>query len=148
MSINSKNYLAEFEEKHLSDKLGSTDEFMYSNARALDIYGQGKRFKIEDNQLFYEVVKIVKEIIDRHYYNQQVTLSVDIANKAVLFTFIVDSKDIKHSYFIETLYMFINIQLSRQYGGYFKILRDDYQADGKSVLKIKVEIADQEYQQQ
>ena len=137
-----KKYLCEFEEKsytNYSDQTPSTDEFMYSNTKALELYGQGKRFTIEDNLLFYEVIKIVRDVVDRHFYSQQLQFYIQIADKVVQFTFIIDKVDAKYSYFVETLFMFITTQIYRKYGTFFTITREDeILGDNKISLKVKV----------
>jgi len=140
-----RKYIREFEEKIYSDLNPSTDEFMYSNAKALELYGQGKRFKIEDNLLFYEIVKIVRDVVDRHFYSQEVQFHIQIANKEVQFTFIINKVDAKYSYFVETLFMFINNQIYRRYGTFFKVTREDEQlGDNKIALKVKVKKTEEE----
>jgi hypothetical protein len=122
-----------------SDLTPSSDEYMYSNAKAMEIYGQGKRFQIEDNTLNYEVVKIVKDIVDRHFYHVQLQFYVQVANKGVVFTFVMDKSDAQYSYFMETLYMFITSQIYKTYGSYFLVSREDEQLENNLIsLKIKV----------
>lgn len=138
-----KEYLQEFEDQsyvNTSNLTPSTDDFMYPNAKAMEIYSQGKRFQIEDNLIYYEIVKIVRDIVDRHFYSQQVQFYIQIANKAVIFKFVIDKVDAKYSYFVETLYMFITTQIYRRYGTYFTVTREDeLLGDNKIVLKVKVE---------
>ena len=44
-----------------------------STAPIADIYATGQRFEISDNSKIYQCVKIVKDIIDRQFFNQQKT---------------------------------------------------------------------------
>lgn len=135
-----KTYLREHEETQLhDDPIHSTDEYMYSNARALDLYGQGKRFEIEDNLIYYEIVKVVRDLVDKHFYQHPVQFYIQVANKEVVFTFVIGRVDAKYSYFIETLYMFITTQIYRQFGSFFKVSREDEVIDNdRVVLRIKV----------
>ena len=134
-----RQYLKEFEETSFSDPTVSTDDYMYSNAKAMEIYGQGKRFTIEDNLMFYEVVKIVKDVIDRHYYQNQTQLYIQIKDKELVFSFLIDKTENRYTFFIETLYMFVTTQIYRQFGNYFEISREDgVTEDNKVVLKIFV----------
>lgn len=152
MSYSTKKYLREFEEKidtaykkTDSDLNSSTDEIMYSNARALEIYGRGKRFDIEDNIILYEVVKIVREIVDKHFYQPEVRFFIQVADRQAEFTFIVDKTDAKYSYFIETLFMFISGEIYRTYGDYFILEREDeLLEDNKVKLKITVKKNEEE----
>jgi len=45
-----------------------TSEIMYPNAGLVDLYADEKGFKINDNSKLYEVVKVVKDIIDFNFY--------------------------------------------------------------------------------
>ena len=131
-----KKYLLEYEEKTAtvhSDQLKSTDDVMYSNARALELYGQGKRFNIEDNVTLYEIVKIVREIVDKHFYYIPVQFYIQIADREAHFTFIIDKVDIKFSYFVETLFMFITTQIYRIYGNYFVVERTQENKENNKV---------------
>lgn len=140
-----KEYFREFEEKIYNDLIPSTDNIMYSNARAMEIYGQGKRFKIEDNLLFYEVIKVVRDVIDKHFYQNSIRFYTEIANKEVTFTFVMDMMDIKYSYFLETLYMFITSQLFKKFGDYFEISREDeIRENNEAILKINVKMRREE----
>jgi len=132
-----KKYLQEFEEKSYSDVLKSTDDIMYSNARAMEIYGRGKRFDIADNLILYEVVKIVRDTIDKHFYQNSVKFSIQIADREAHFTFIVGKEDAKYSYFLETLFMYITNEIYRTYGNYFNIDREEKSA-GKNKVKLKI----------
>ena len=141
-----KQYLIEHETRLYSDPIQSTDEYMYTNARALELYGHGKRFQIEDNSLLYEVIKIFKDVIDRHFYQNQIRTSIQIADKSVIFTLLIAKDDVKFSYFVETIYMFIATQIFKQFGKYFEISReDDVSEDNNVILKIKVtKVADED----
>ncbi|MEM4261312.1 MAG: hypothetical protein QXG00_08765 [Candidatus Woesearchaeota archaeon] len=128
------SYLREFEERVYSDLTPSTDDIMYANARAMDIYGQGKRFQIEDNLIYYEIVKIIREIVDKHFYQHPVHFYIQVANKEAIFTFIIEKIDAKYSYFVETLYMYVTTQIYRKFGDYFNVIREDEVEDNDSVI--------------
>jgi hypothetical protein len=139
-----KSYLKEYEEYRqniMSDTPKSTDTFMYSNAKAIDIYAHGKSFKIQDNLKLYEVVKIVRDSIDRHYYQCQIGMRIDVGNKKAVFHFFFNKKDREYYYISGTLNQFISTQLFKVYGNYFKVTSEEKNLENSDVeLEVTVEI--------
>ena len=69
----------------------STLDLMQNKTPIVNLYGDGKGFSISDNAKLYEIVKIVKNIVDLNFYNQNVTtmsfqFSIDVKQSAVVFT--------------------------------------------------------------
>lgn len=66
-------------------------EVMYPNAGLIDIYADGKAFKISDNTKLYEVIKVVKDIIDFQFYNKGMTtisfgFGINVGSNCAIFT--------------------------------------------------------------
>jgi hypothetical protein len=79
------------------DKPKSTDDIVYPSAPIVDIYADGSAFSIHDNQKLYEIIKVVKNIIDRQFFNQgKRTLSfafnINVLNKLVEFIMTFNNK--------------------------------------------------------
>lgn len=66
----------------------------------IDIYASGKKFEITDNSKIYACVKIVKDIIDRQFFNQQKTtlsfqFGIDVKNHGVTFDISVNNNQLE-----------------------------------------------------
>ena len=71
-----------------------------SKAPLLDIYASGKTFEISDNSKLYMAVKLVKDIIDRQFFNQQKTtlsfqFSIDVKKHQVAFDISVNNNQLE-----------------------------------------------------
>jgi hypothetical protein len=70
-----------------------------STAPIVDIYASGKTFEISDNSKVYQCVKVVKDIIDRQFFNQQKTslsfqFSMDVKKHGVVFDISVNDNQL------------------------------------------------------
>lgn len=70
-----------------------------TTAPIVDIYASGKTFEISDNSKIYQCVKVVKDIIDRQFFNQQKTtlnfqFSIDVKKHQVSFDISVSNNQL------------------------------------------------------
>lgn len=82
-------------EKSIDDPVFDVD-----SAPIADIYASGKRFEISDNSKIYACVKVVKDIIDRQFFNQQKTtlsfqFGIDVKQHGVTFDISVNNNQLE-----------------------------------------------------
>lgn len=130
-----------------SDPILDADEFLKPNAETLEIYAKGKGFDLTDNQDLYEVVKLVKDMTDKHLYMKDMTWKVDIKNRKAIFTFRLgeDEELDQNDFFLQGVEKYIISEMWRKYGPLYDVnaefLKD---AKGRDVMKLAVEKDDNE----
>lgn len=126
-----------------SDKVHKSDDFMYSNSDAVSYYSKGNGFKVNDNQEFYEVIKLVKDVTDKHLYVRNLKWKSNIKDKKVEFDFIlgddVSNKD-SNDFFMNGIEQHLMLNIFKKFGSIF-IMKSFFYKDSeeKNVLKITLE---------
>ena len=115
---------------------------MYSNTDNQTFYARGNGADIPDNQDFYEVVKLVKDMTDRHLYMRDMTWKVDIARRKAVFTFTVGEteEDIEvNDFFLQGIQQHLLSSMWKQFGAFYKIdtkfVKDN---DGRNIMRLEV----------
>lgn len=77
-----------------------------TSAPIVDIYASGKTFDITDNSKIYQCVKVVKDIIDRQFFNQQKTtlnfqFAIDVKKHSVTFDISVNNNQLEEEPLIQ-----------------------------------------------
>ena len=127
-----EHYLAEKEQFYYpnepkaednSDIVLNSDDFMYSNTDAQSYYARGNGFNIEDNQEFYQVVKLVKDMTDKHIFFKDLTWKVNIAHRKAVFIFKIGNKEDNRTddVFLQGVHQFVSLECWRRYGDLFNI---------------------------
>lgn len=121
-----------------SDPVLDASEFM-PNSELQRIYSKGKGLDITDNQDLYEVIKLVKDMTDKHLYMRDMTWKVDIANRKANFTFKVDSVN-SDDFFLKGIQQYVVQEIFKKFGPLYKVdtkyLKDN---KGNSIMELKVE---------
>lgn len=125
-----------------SDYTLNADEFMYSKSDHQSYYSKGNGSEFNDNQEFYEVIKIVKDMTDKHLYNRDLSWKVNVGKGKAEFIFTVgedvDSKE-SNDFFMKGIEQHLLLNIFKKFGTIFKVesgfFKDD---DGKDILKIIV----------
>jgi hypothetical protein len=127
--------------RETSDEVMNADGYMYSNSDSMSYYSRGNGFEIEDNIDFYEVVKIVKDLTDKHIFLKNLVWKVDIGGGEALFTFELDGEDSSeevHDFFYESMNQFLVSNILLKFGDFFefdsRIKRDSV----RSVFEFEV----------
>ncbi|MFW6312143.1 MAG: hypothetical protein ACOC1K_07910 [Nanoarchaeota archaeon] len=116
------------------------DDLMNPDSELQSKYSDGKLINISDNQEFYEVVKLVKDMTDRHIYMRDMTWSVNIADNKAIFTFKLDKVDSKEDYFLEGIKQYVISKLFMNFGNLFDVDSESLKdANERSIMKIIVE---------
>ncbi|MFW6282044.1 MAG: hypothetical protein ACOC1O_04550 [bacterium] len=102
-----------------SDPILNADEFIKSNSDIMDFYSKGKGFDLTDNLELYEVVKMVKDLLDKHLFQEDVTWKVDIANRKAIFTFKI--KGDNNKYFLHRIQYYVINKISVKFSNVFDI---------------------------
>lgn len=108
----------------------NADEYLYSNSELMSHYGNAKDVNINDNSRLDEVVKLIKDIFDKHFYVQNVTWKVDVKNRRVKLSFYVqNSDDGSDAFFLEGLVQHVLTSVARKFA-------DTMELESKEVITI------------
>jgi hypothetical protein len=124
-----------------SDPIGDVDDFK-PNSEMQKFYARGSGLDITDNQDLYEVVKMVKDMTDKHLYARDMTWKVDIANRKATFSFISgeNEDDVVNEFFLQGVQQYIITEILRKFGPLYKIDSDFLKnKDGRNVMKLVVQ---------
>ena len=117
-------------------------DFMKSNTDMQTYYSQGKGFDVADNSGLYEVIKLVKDMTDKHLYVKDIVWKVDIANRQAVFTFTLgdsETPDEGNDFFLQGIQQYIIAELIRKYGPLYKIDTEFLKNEvGQKVMKMTV----------
>ena len=135
-----KNYL-----KYLQEK------FEQEVSPVLDIYGNGKDFEITDNQQLYEIVKMVKDILDKHFYAENFLYNMGVEYNKLIVKFMdedekKDAISIKNSmwtsYILDDIIGFIELEFNRKYPNKVKVKKEIIGEDDIRIVMLTVELID------
>ena len=125
-----------------SDPILNADEFMYSNTDNQTFYARGNGSDIPDNQDFYEVIKLVKDMTDKHIYVRDMVWKVDIIRRRAIFNFTVgdDEESIEvNDFFLQGIQQHLLRNMWKQFGALYKIdtkfVKDN---EGRDMMRIEV----------
>jgi hypothetical protein len=85
-----------------SDFIHAQDDVMYSNADVVSYYSNGIGFDLTDNTELYEIVKLFRDIVDKHLYSNNFKYNITVKNRELKLFFEYDKED-KHAFFLERL---------------------------------------------
>jgi hypothetical protein len=123
-----------------SDSVLDASEFM-PNSKMQDIYTHGKGFDVTDNQDFYEVVKLVKDMMDKHLFQRDLTWRVDIAHRKAKFTFKLAEQMSKEAddFFLQGVQQYVMQQMTRKFGPLYTIDTEFLKDNGKIIMEMTVQ---------
>jgi len=124
-----------------SDPILNADEFLYSNADAQSFYARGNGFNITDNQDLYEVIKLIKDMTDRHLYMRELSWKVDVKNRRAHFIFRLgnEENDITEDFFLQGINQYVISELWKKYGPLYDVdVKFDKDGSGQNVMEMTV----------
>lgn len=123
-----------------SDQVLNADEFMKSNTELQTYYANGSGIDFVDDQGLYEVVKLVKDLTDKHLFIRNVVWKVDIAHRMAVFTFKLGDKDSKSSddFFLAGVERYLISELWKKYGPLYKIEAEFLKDDEDNIMRLTV----------
>jgi hypothetical protein len=104
-----------------SDPILNADEFMNSNSKLMSLYADGKGFNLTDNLDLYEVIKLVKDLTDKHFYFKDLVWKADIANRKVVITFKLGNGKEENDFFLQGVKQYILTQIFKKFGSVYTI---------------------------
>jgi hypothetical protein len=126
-----------------SDQVPNTSDFMYSNSEPLTYYARGNGFDLTDNQDFYEVIKLIKDFVDRNVFAKNMTWKADIKNRKLQISFTVGDGSETDEFFFDGLRMYI---LSKVKARFFDAIEDDIEiinANGTNKMIVTLQKKDE-----
>lgn len=125
-----------------SDATLDADEFLYGNSQLISYYSKGNGFKLNDNQDYYEVIKMVKDMTDKHFYHRDMVWKVDVAHNKAVFQFKLGKSENleQNNFFLSGIQQYILTGLLKKFGDSYKIDTEFSKSlDGQDVMTVKVE---------
>jgi len=123
----------------LSSPLRSTDDYQ-PNSDLMDMYAKGDGFSLNNNLDLYEVIKLMKDILDRHLFVQDMTYVADTKDRSVTFTLSLNSDmvDIESDkIFLTGFYDYLVTMICQKFGReYFQMSYKIKFIDNKSIMEI------------
>jgi formyltetrahydrofolate synthetase len=95
------------------------DPFTGVNAPILNLYATGDSFKINDNSKLYEIIKLFKDLTDKHQYLQSLTYAIDVNNKLVKFTVVTDNDHIISKAMLDGILNMLATSIAMKFGDTF-----------------------------
>jgi hypothetical protein len=123
-----------------SDPIHGVEDHMYSNSDIQSFYSRGNGFITDNHSDYYEAIKAVKDLTDKHLFLRDMTWKVDISNgNKIVFTFIVTKIDSDETtdFFLDGVQQHLTLNLIRKLGEIYdfdsKILSDE---ENHKILKL------------
>jgi len=129
-----------------------TEEIEYSteagfkttkDAPIFNIYGAGKQFRIRDNSILFEIVKMVKDVLDKHFYRDQIIYDIDIKYDVLEMKFVMSRGEYKAEAFVEGIADWIRNKMFKKYDDKSFIIKQkigklDHSTGPKTVVTVEI----------
>jgi len=141
-----KNVLKYLNEKELGDvgknQLYNADEFLYSNTDIMSYYGRGNSFKIKDVQDFYEVIKFVKDLTDKHLFVKNVVWNANIVNNSLIIKFSInkDNSNDVNNFFLNSINRYIVVQIEKRFPKKYKVTSKMKDRNDNIMITITIDV--------
>jgi len=125
-----------------SDPTLNSDEFLYSNSDSMSFYARGNGFDIADNQDLYEIIKLVKDLTDKHLYFRDMFWKVDVARRKAVFNFILGKEvtDESDEFFLKGVQQYVTTQMIKKFGNLYMIdAKFLNNSEGQKIMKLTIE---------
>jgi len=106
-----------------SDPIHGAEDHMYSNSDMQSFYSRGNGFVTDNHSEYYEAIKAIKDLTDKHLFLRNMTWRVDLLEKEIIFTFVVtkmDSED-TNDFFLQGIQQHLILNLIRRLGDIYDI---------------------------
>lgn len=117
------------------------EKFEKELSPVVDIYGNGEEFNIVDNQDLYEMVKIIKDYIDKHFYASNFKYNYAVDYNKLIFQVENEKKNQQSSMFhyliADDMVNMIQNRIQRQYNRMYSVSKEVYDLDeDNEIIKI------------
>lgn len=91
----------------------------------MGIYSRGEKFEIHDNQDLYEIVKMVKDFTDKHFYAQNFKYLTEVSYRTLIIRIIQNPKKLGQGdimdYHVSSVIQFITSNIERLFPGKYNL---------------------------
>ena len=117
------DHIAVKEIPDLSDQILDPEEFLKPNSEIQKAYAKGTGFDLTSNSDLYEVVKLVKDMTDKHLYMRDMTWNVDIAHRKAKFTFRLNDEMSSEAddFFLQGVQQYVMKEMIQKFGPLYKL---------------------------
>jgi hypothetical protein len=128
-----------FSSTSLNDPIPDASDYIYSNSPILNTYQKGHIFRIDDHEIFYQIIKAIKDYTDIHFYenNFKYELNASEGQLKIILNIPRNGSEIWNEhpvYFIEVFIQYISQIINNSYPDCFQIIQ------GKEISVNKDEI--------
>jgi len=122
-----------------SDKPHGAEDYTYSNSDMQSFYSRGNGFVTDDHAEFYEAIKAVKDLTDKHLFLRNMTWKVGMKDDKIIFTFTVTNLESEEEtdFFLHGVQQHLVLNLIRRLGNIYEIdskfIKDE---EDHQILKI------------
>jgi len=124
----------------MSAELGNADEYLYSNSEPMTYYANGNGFELTDNDQLYEIIKLVHELTDKHFFVRDLTWKANIKHRYVEFIFkLGEGDDEADKFFLDGVHAYLNSEILKNFGPLYNVYKEPFvDSVGKNSAKITV----------
>jgi len=126
-----------------SDKPHNADDFMYSNSDMQSFYARGNGFVVNDHQPFYEVIKAIKDLTDRHFFLRDMTWKVNFLSNKATVDFSVGQEESPEAdeFFFNGIQQYLMLSLFKKFGNEYKFDTKFFKnIEDRNVMRVTIEV--------
>jgi hypothetical protein len=122
-----------------SPSLRDADDFMYSNSEPMSYYARGNGFDLTSNSDLYEIVKVVKDLTDKHFFVRDLVWKANIKRREVELLFTLGTGDEADQFFMDGVEHYIITNIGYKLGPYYSSEKEMITGDdGQLTLKLTI----------
>ena len=106
-----------------SDKPHGAEDYTYSNSDMQSFYSRGNGFVTDDNTEYYEAIKAVKDLTDKHLFLRNMTWKVGMKDDKIIFTFTVTNLESEEEtdFFLHGVQQHLVLNLTKRLGNIYDV---------------------------
>ena len=122
-----------------SDKTRGAEDYTYSNSDMQSFYSRGNGFVTDDRSEYYEAIKAIKDLTDKHLFLRNMVWKVDNDGRKIVFSFVVTKleSDEATDFFLHGVQQHLILNLTKKLGNIYdmdsKFSKDN---EDNKILKI------------
>lgn len=122
-----------------SDKPHGAEDYTYSNSDIQSFYSRGNGFVTNDHSEYYEAIKAIKDLTDKHLFLRNMVWKVDNDGRKIIFSFVVKKIDSDEAtdFFLHGVQQHLILNIVKKLGNIYDLdsnfSKDD---DDNQILKL------------
>jgi len=106
-----------------SDKPHGAEDYTYSNSDIQSFYSRGNGFVTDDHAEYYEAVKAIKDLTDKHLFLRNMVWKVNNDGRNIIFSFVVTNleSDEETNFFLKGVQQHLVLNLTKRLGNIYDV---------------------------